>query len=336
MAILVDEGSRVVIQGITGREAVSMTRECLDHGTSVVAGVTPGKGGGEVYGVPVYDTVREAVHRHRPDVAVVSVPARFALDAALEAVSHRIPLVVIVTERIPRRDVSVILGAARDAGIRVVGPNSLGIISPGKAKVGSVGGPPEDVRRAYRPGRVGVISRSGGMTTEIANLLTQSGIGQSTCVSVGGDPLVGSTLLDLYRLFDEDPETEAVVFFSEPGGSQELELARWFREGSPATPLAGFVAGRFADEMPGVRFGHAGAIVQPGGATTEGKIETLRAAGITVVDRLREIPEALSKHLSRSAWTGGPSLGLDSRGDPDGTLCRGETEPCGFQRGRSV
>lgn len=297
MAILIDKASRLLIQGITGREAVNITRECLNYGTSVVAGVTPGKGGTDVYDVPVYDTVFEAVREHIPTVSLICVPPLFALDAVLEAIDERIPLIVVVTERIPRRDASIFLTAAKAAGVTVLGPNSLGIISPGRSKVGSIGGPALDTNLAYVPGRVGVISRSGGMTTEIASLLTLAGIGQSTCVSIGGDPLIGLTLSDAYRLFDADDETDAVVFFSEPGGVQEFELAQFVRTHAPRTPIVGFIAGRFADDMPGVRFGHAGAIVQPGGATTQDKIEALRAAGIAVVERLSEIPTWLRSAL---------------------------------------
>lgn len=302
MAIFVDESSRVLVQGITGREAVSMTRACLDYGTHIVGGVTPGKGGGEVFGVPVYDSVSEAFDAHHPNVSVISVPAVAVLEASLEAISQEIPLIVIVSERVPRRDVVRILAAAEEAGARVVGPNSLGIISPGRSKVGGIGGPAEDVRRAYQPGPVGVISRSGGMTTEIASLLTEAGLGQSTCISIGGDPLIGTRIADAVDAFEEDPDTEAVVFFSEPGGSQEAELAAAVARGANSgearrLPIVGFVAGLFADEMPGMRFGHAGAMVEPGGTTTRDKVEELRAAGVTVVDRLGHLPEAVREGM---------------------------------------
>jgi len=201
MSILIDGSSRVVVQGITGREAAGFTRECLDYGTRVVAGVTPGKGGAEVYGVPVFDAVADAVEATGADVALLSVPPTLALDAMLEAIEAGMPLLVVITERIPQRDVATALEAARRAGARVVGPNSLGVITPGAAKIGSIGGPAADVARAYQPGTIGIASRSGGMTTELASLLTHAGIGQSTCVRVGGDPLIGTTLLDAYRLF---------------------------------------------------------------------------------------------------------------------------------------
>lgn len=291
MSILVDESTRLLVQGITGREAANFTRECMDYGTQVVSGVTPGKGGAEVFGVPVYDTVAKAVAETAPNVALVSVPPALTLDAVREAIDAGIPLLVVITERIPRKDVSLMLLAARAAGVRIVGPNSLGVITPERAKVGSIGGTPIDVRRAYRPGPVGIMSRSGGMTTELASIFSQAGIGQSTCVSVGGDPLIGVPLLEAYKLFEADPETEAVVFFSEPGGSQELALADYVREAGARTPLVGFLAGRFVDDMPGTRFGHAGAMIQRGGMVTTEKVALLEEAGIAIASRLGDLPE---------------------------------------------
>jgi succinyl-CoA synthetase alpha subunit len=295
MSMLVDAQTRVLVQGITGREAANFTRECLDYGTLVVSGVTPGKGGESVYGVPVFDTVEEAVDATRPDTALLSVPPLLVLDAALEAIDAGIALLVVITERIPRRDVAALLASAADAGTAVIGPNSLGVIVPGACKVGSIGGPAADVRRAYAPGRIGVASRSGGMTTEMASMLTGAGIGQSACISVGGDALVGTTLLDAYRLFLADDSTDAVVTFSEPGGAQEDELAEFLdAAGGPAKPLVSFVAGRFVDDMPGTRFGHAGTMVEAGGSSARAKIERLRRAGATVLDRLDDLPAAVA------------------------------------------
>jgi succinyl-CoA synthetase alpha subunit len=295
VSILIDGDTRLLVQGITGREAANFTRECLDYGTEVVAGVTPGKGGERVYGVRVFDTVQEAVTATRPDAALVSVPPMLVLDAACEAIDAGIPLVVLITERVPRRDVAAVLATATAAGTTVVGPNSLGVIVPEQCKLGSIGGPAADVRRAYSPGRVGVASRSGGMTTEIASMLSAHGIGQSTAVSVGGDPLIGTTLADAYQLFVADEQTDAVVTFSEPGGAQEHELAEYLEaQGGPPKPLVCFVAGRFVDEMPDTRFGHAGTMVEAGGSSAEAKIERLRAAGAIVPDRLDELAAALS------------------------------------------
>lgn len=300
MSVLVGPDTRLLVQGITGREAANFTRECLDYGTQVVAGVTPGKGGEQVYGVPVFDTVAEAVAQTAADAALVSVPPLLVLDAVLETIAAGIALIVVITERVPQRDVAVLLVAAADAGVRVIGPNSLGLIAPGACKLGSIGGPAEDVRRAYSPGRVGVVSRSGGMTTEIASMLTQAGIGQSTCISAGGDALIGTTLADAYRLFLADPDTSAIVTFSEPGGSQEHELAEVVESQNGAgKPLFCFVAGRFVEQMPGVRFGHAGTMVQGGGSTAAAKIDRLRAAGAHVLSQLDDLPAAVAATLGR-------------------------------------
>lgn len=295
MSVLVGPRTRLLVQGITGREATNFTRECLDYGTSVVAGVTPGKGGERVYGVPVFDTVDEAMRATRPDAALVSVPPLLVLDAACEAIAAGISLLVIITERVPRRDAAAILQTAHEAGATLIGPNSLGLIVPGICKVGSIGGPARDVQRAYTSGRVGIASRSGGMTTEIASMLTTAGIGQSACISVGGDTVVGTTLADAYKLFARDDDTDAVVTFSEPGGAQEDELAEHVeREGARAKPLICFIAGRFVDEMPDTRFGHAGTIIEAGGSTARAKIERLRAAGAHVLDRLEDLPATVA------------------------------------------
>ena len=295
--MLVDSSTRLLVQGITGREAANFTRECLDYGTWLVAGVTPGKGGAEVYGVPVFDTVAQAVRKTNINASLISVPPLLVLDAVLEALASDLELIVIITERVPRRDVAILLAAAETAGCRVIGPNSLGLITPAVCKVGSIGGPARDVGRAYTPGRVGVASRSGGMTTELASMLSARGIGQSTCISVGGDPLLGTTLLDAYRLFDADPETDVVVTFSEPGGDQEIELAEELEAMGVRTPVVGVVAGRFVDEMPGTRFGHAGTMVQAGGLSTEEKVRRLQTAGVHVVRRLSDLPGEVARRL---------------------------------------
>jgi len=298
MAILVDEKTRILIQGITGREGATVAKDSLDYGAKIVAGVTPGKGGRQVHGVPVYDGVSHALKEHPVDVSVISVPPAFAKDAAFEALLHGIKLVVILTERIPRRDVAEIISLAQKRQVRVIGPNSLGIISPGKTKVGMVGGPAGDVRKAYQPGPVGIISRSGGMTTEIANLLTLHGIGQSTCVSIGGDPIVGMSYLDFIPLFAEDPETAVVVLFCEPGGEAEEALADWIVREGPPLPIVAFVAGRFADRMPGVRFGHAAVIVEGDRGSTQGKIEALRRAEVAVAEEFSGIVPLVKEALA--------------------------------------
>ncbi|MBC8460321.1 MAG: CoA-binding protein [Deltaproteobacteria bacterium] len=293
MAILADQDTKVIIQGITGREAASFTKDMLDYGTRVVAGVTPGKQGQEVHGVPVYDTVRGALKVHPVNASVISVPPGMVKGAVLEAVENDIKLLVVVSERVPRKDVIEFLEAAREQDARVIGPNTLGIISPERVKLGMAGGPVEDVKKAYTPGNVGIASRSGGMTTEIANLLTTHGIGQSTCIGIGGDPVVGSNFLDLIPLFDQDPETKAVVLFCEPGGIIEESLAELVISQKIALPIIAFIAGRFVDDIPGVRFGHAATIVEGDKGTAKGKIESFKKAGIHVAESFSDIVKIL-------------------------------------------
>jgi succinyl-CoA synthetase alpha subunit len=271
-------------QGITGREAATFTKDMLDYGTNVVAGVTPGKQGQSVHGIAVYDTVRHAVKEHAADASVISVPPALVKGAVLEALDNGIKLLVVVSERVPRKDTMEFLEVAHEKNARVIGPNTLGFISPDRLKLGMAGGPLEDVKKAYTPGPVGIASRSGGMTTEIANLLTTNGIGQSTCVGVGGDPVVGSNFLDLIPLFDQDPETGAVVLFCEPGGVIEEKLAEFVMDANIRLPIIAFIAGRFVDAMPGVRFGHAATIVEGDRGTTKGKIAMFQKAGIRVAE----------------------------------------------------
>jgi succinyl-CoA synthetase alpha subunit len=302
MAILIDESTRIVVQGITGREATTFVRHSLDYGTRIVAGVTPGKGGAQVYGVPVYDGLAQALAEHPADAAVVCVPPSAAREAALESIECGLGLLVIVTERIPRRDVAEVLAFARRAGTRVVGPNSLGLISPGKVKLGMIGGPAEDVRRAYSPGPVAILSRSGGMTTELASLLGQAGLGQSTCVSIGGDPIVGTTFVDLLPLLEADLETKAVVVYGEPGGTQEETLAERVATRGSRLPIVAFVGGKFVDQMPGQRFGHAAVLVEGNRGTAAGKVRCLREAGVLVADQLADVPSLVRQSIVEAAW----------------------------------
>lgn len=297
MAILADKNTRIIIQGITGREATTFAKDILDYGSRLVAGVTPGKGGWTVHGIPVYDSVRQALKEYPAEATLISVPPAFVKDAALEALQNGLKLLVIITERIPRKDVVEILEVAKEMNAKVVGPNSLGIISPEKVKLGMCGGSAEDTRKAFSSGEVGVISRSGGMTTEIAHLLTSKGIGQSTCISIGGDAIVGSSFVDLVSLFDADKETKAVVIFSEPGGTMEEELADYVIKREISLPLVAFVAGRFVDEMPGVRFGHAGVIVEKDKGTTKKKIERFKEAGIKVAQEFSQIVHLVKESL---------------------------------------
>lgn len=289
MTILADESSRVIVQGITGREAASFTNDMIAYGTHVVAGVTPGKGGQEIHGVPVYDTVKQAAEQHRPDTSVISVPPAMVREAALESLENGIRLLVIVSERVPRKDTAIFLEAAKERGARVIGPNTLGLISPERVKLGMAGGPVKDVKKAYMPGRIGIASRSGGMTTEIANLLTTHGFGQSTCIGIGGDPIVGSNFLDLVPEFANDEETDAVVLFSEPGGIIEEKLAEWYIDQEEKLPVIVFIAGKFVDDMPGVRFGHAATIVEGSVGSAKGKIKALKEAGILIADKFSDI-----------------------------------------------
>lgn len=297
MAILADENTRIIVQGITGREAVTFTKDMIDYGSKVVAGVTPGKGGQDVYGVPVFNTVFEALKAYPADASVISVPPAMIKGAALEALSNGIKLLVIVAERVPRKDTIEILEVARENDATVIGPNTLGMINPHNVKIGMAGGPVENVKSAYMPGTVAIASRSGGMTTEIANLLTINEIGQSTCISIGGDPVVGSNFLDLIPLFDKDPGTEAIVIFSEPGGVIEEKLSELVISKQIKTPIIAFVAGRFVDKIPGVRFGHAATIVEGKKGTAAGKIEQFKKAGIHVAEGLDDIVSILKALL---------------------------------------
>jgi len=297
MSILINKGTTVIIQGITGREAVNLTREGLDYGTRIVGGVTPGRAGRDVYGVPVYDCVRDVTAKQHVDGSIVTVPPRFTRDAVLEAIEAGVKLIVIVTERIPRGEVAQMVEQARLRGARIIGPNCLGILSPDEAKMGGLGGPAVNVRRAFKKGPIGIMSRSGGMTTEIANTLSAAGLGQSTAVSIGGDAIIGSTYAELMPLFESDTETQAIVIYSEPGGRMEAELADWVREHKSRLPIVAFMAGRFMDEMPGMRFGHAGTIVEGKADTTADKIERMRAAGIAVAERIEDIPALVKERL---------------------------------------
>jgi succinyl-CoA synthetase alpha subunit len=299
MSILITKDTRFIVQGITGREAVNLTRENLDYGAKIVGGVTPGRAGRDVYGVPVYDSVRDIVKAHGEiEGAVVCVPPRFTQDAVFEALDNGIKLIVVVTENVPRREVAQMVELASLRGARIIGPNCLGIISPGEAKMGGVGGPAANTRQAYTKGEIGVMSRSGGMTTEIASTLTNAGMGQSTAVSIGGDAIIGSSYAELMPLFEADPQTKAIAIYSEPGGRMEAELADWMREHDSRLPVVAFMAGRFMDEMKGMRFGHAGTIVEGVEDTTADKIARMEAAGISVAERIEEIPQLLRKRLA--------------------------------------
>ena len=305
MSILLSRDTTFIVQGITGREAVNLTRECLDYGSKIVGGVTPGRKGRDVHGVPVFDTVAQAVAHHGGpiDGSVVTVPPAFTKDAVLEAIENGIGLIVIVTERIPRGDVAQMVELAEMRGARIIGPNCLGLIVPEVCKMGGIGGPAKDAAKAYAPGPVGVMSRSGGMTTEISSSLTQAGLGVSTAVSIGGDAIIGSTYAELMPYFEADEQTQAIVIYTEPGGRMEAQLSEWVKEHDSRLPIVAFMAGKFMDdeEMKGMSFGHAGTIVEGKEDTATEKIARLEAAGIRVVERIDQIPDAVKEKLGAAA-----------------------------------
>ena len=304
MSILIHEDTTFIVQGITGREAVNLTRECLDYGSKIVGGVTPGRKGREVHGVPVFDTIEQVVEHNGgqvPDGSVVTVPPAFTKDAVFEALESGIKLVVVVTERIPRRDVAQMVELAEMRGARIIGPNCLGLVVPGVAKMGGIGGPARNTEQAYQAGAVGVMSRSGGMTTEISSTLTAAGLGVSTAISIGGDAIIGSTYAELMPYFEEDPETEAIVIYTEPGGRMEAELVDWREQNGSDLPIIAFMAGKFMDdeEMQGMSFGHAGTIVEGKEDSATEKIARLEAAGIPVVERIDEIPDRVKEAIGK-------------------------------------
>ena len=309
MSILLDKDFTFIVQGITGREAVNLTRECLDYGSKVVGGRHPRPQGPRG---PRRPRLRHASPRRSRttagpiDGSVVTVPPAFTKDAMFEAIENGIKLIVVVTERIPRRDVAEAVELANERGARIIGPNCLGLIVPGVCKMGGIGGPAKDAAKAYNPGPVGVMSRSGGMTTEISSTLTAAGLGVSTAVSIGGDAIIGSTYAELMPLFEEDPDTEAIVIYTEPGGRMEAELVDWQRENDSKLPIVAFMAGKFMDdeEMQGMSFGHAGTIVEGEEDSATQKIARLQEAGIPVVERIDEIPDAVKEKLRERAEAG--------------------------------
>jgi len=296
MAILVNESTRVVVQGITGREGRARAKLMREYGTKVVAGCTPGRGGETVDGVPVYDTVLEAVEAHGGlDASVIFVPAPLVKDAALESIAAGIPLTVLVGDRVPVWDILEIARAAERVGVSFLGPNTLGVLSVGRGVLGMIGGRAESARAWFKPGRVGVASRSGGMTSSTGYYLSRAEVGLSTLVHVGGDGIVGLPLPAVVRLFQEDTETSCIAMFGEIGGSQEERVAELIASGGVTKPVVAFIGGRAATS--GVRFSHAGAIVDGGRGTHEGKVAALREAGATVVDAFDALPAAVARVL---------------------------------------
>ena len=287
MSILVGPDTRLVVQGITGREGEFHSRAMLEYGTRIVAGVTPGKGGQSALDgrVPVYDTVAEAVRQHAANASCIYVPAAGAPDAIMEAAGAGIATIFCITEGIPALEMVRVVAVVREAGARLIGPNCPGATSPGEAKVGIIPG------SIHRRGSVGVVSRSGTLTYEAVQAMTDAGIGQSTCVGIGGDPIIGTTFTEILGLFKEDPATEAIVLIGEIGGAAEEEAAAYAGEHLRGMPMAAFIAGRTAPE--GKRMGHAGAIISGGAGTAAGKVAALEAAGIRVAASPTEIPSLL-------------------------------------------
>jgi succinyl-CoA synthetase alpha subunit len=298
MSILIDESKRVLVQGITGREGMARTRLMKEYGTNVVAGCTPGRGGQDVEGVPVFDTVLEAWEEAGPlDVSVLYIPAPLVKSAALESIDAGIKLLVIIPDRVPIYDVLVIAKAAKEAGARFVGPNTLGVLSPDKGVLGMIGGRASSAREWFFPGPVGVTSRSGGITSAMAYYLAREGIGATTLVHVGGDAVVGLPHPEVVKLFEGDPDTKAVVMFGEIGTSQEEQVADLIEAGEFTKPLVAFIGGKAAKS--GTRFSHAGAIIEGGRGTHEGKVERLREVGAVVVDSFGDIPKATKEVLAK-------------------------------------
>lgn len=287
MAIIIDEKTNVIVQGITGNQGLFHTRQMLAYGTRIVGGVSPGKGGREVEGVPVYDTVNAAVEAHQVDASVLFIPAPFAKDAALEAIDAGVKVVVIVTEHIPVHDELEIVAFARRRGTIVTGPNTFGIVSSGRCKIGI---PPNQF---FVPGHIGVVARSGTLTYEIVGNLTANGLGQSTVIGLGGDRVVGLSFVDVLEKFEKDPETRAVVLVGEIGGNAEEDAARFIKK--MRKPVVTYIAGKSAP--PGKRMGHAGAIIERGKGTFEGKVKALTEAGARVAVLPFEVPALIKEAL---------------------------------------
>lgn len=285
MSIIIDENTKILVQGITGKQGVFHTKQMLLYGSKVVAGVTPGKGGQEVEGVPVYNTVNEAMENHEIDATVLFIPAPFAKDAALESIDAGIKVLVIITEHIPVHDEMEIMAFARRRGTTVIGPNTFGIISSGKSKIGIM------PNQFFIPGNVGVVSRSGTLSYEIVGNLTMQNIGQSTVIGLGGDRVVGLNFVDVLKMFEEDPETKLVVLVGEIGGNAEEEAALYIEK--MTKPVVAYIAGRSAP--PGKRMGHAGAIIERGKGTYQGKVDALKKSGAYVAELPFKVPELVKE-----------------------------------------
>ena len=293
MSILVNKDSKILVQGITGRSGLFHTQQCREYGTQIVAGVTPGKGGIHIEGIPVFNTVAEAVHYTKATVSMIFVPPPAAADAILEACDAGLTLAVCITEGIPIRDMVLARRYQEESTTSLVGPNCPGVITPGECKVGIMPG------YIHRQGKIGVVSRSGTLTYEAVKQLTDSGLGQSSCVGIGGDPIIGMKFIDVLKLFNEDPETDGVFMIGEIGGGAEEDAAFWIRD-NMKKPVAAFIAGLTAP--PGKRMGHAGAIITGGKGRAEDKIRTLEECGVTVSTSPTRMGEAMLSALGKNAW----------------------------------
>jgi succinyl-CoA synthetase alpha subunit len=291
LGIIVDRNTKAIVQGITGTQGSFHTKLMLEYGTQIVAGVTPGKGGTKVHNVPVYDTVEEALQKHEANASIIFVPAPFAADAALEAIENGIKTVVIITEHIPVKDAINVMAYAKQENATIIGPNTPGIITPGECKLGIM---PAHI---FKPGSIGMISRSGTLTYEIAAGLTKRQMGQSTCIGLGGDPIVGLNFINVLKLFEKDPQTEGIAIIGEIGGNLEELTAEYIAKESYPKPVVAFIAGLSAP--PGKRMGHAGAIIMGKAGTAESKIEAFRKAGVEVAEKPSDVATLLEKLIKR-------------------------------------
>lgn len=291
MSILVNKDSKVIVQGFTGKEGSFHATQMIEYGTQVVGGVTPGKGGSQHLDRPVFNTVADAVKETGADVSIIFVPPAFAADAIMEAADGGVGLIVTITEGIPVKDMIYAKKYIDDRGVRMIGPNCPGVITPGECKLGIMPG------FIHHPGKIGILSRSGTLTYEAVDQVTKQGMGQSTCVGIGGDPIIGSPHLDIIKLFNEDPDTEGVIMIGEIGGNNEEIAAEWIKE-HMTKPVVGFIAGQTAP--PGRRMGHAGAIVSGGKGTAQGKMEVMASCGIHVVETPAEIGSTMAKALKQT------------------------------------